>query len=144
MPGFKRPLEARSLNMAAIKSVDTKPELYVRRALHRDGFRFRLHRADLPGKPDIVLSRFSTVVFVHGCYWHGHRCKRDHLPQTNKAYWSSKIQVNIARDIRNTQLLEEKGWRVAKVWECTVKADAAQLIDMLSTERAKQTQRGHR
>lgn len=131
LPPYTTPAPQRSRNMAAIRSRDTKPELFVQRALHANGFRFRLHRRDLPGNPDIVLPRFRTAVMVHGCFWHGHGCPAKHVPKSNSPYWSSKIARNMARDARNTASLEMAGWRVMTVWECTLTEDTQQLIDGL-------------
>jgi DNA mismatch endonuclease, patch repair protein len=109
----------RSAVMAAIKGKGTKPELTVRRFLHSLGYRFRLHGAKLPGRPDIVLPRLKTVVFVHGCFWHQHRgCRFAVTPKTNVAFWSEKLGANSARDVRNSGLLRRLGWRVITVWEC--------------------------
>jgi DNA mismatch endonuclease, patch repair protein len=114
--------ERRSWNMARIHSDNTVPEVKLRSMLHRRGFRFRLHKKDLPGKPDIVLSKYKTVILVHGCFWHGHpNCKEAHIPKTNTSYWHPKIERNIERDKRNEQLLREKGWTVIKIWECEIK-----------------------
>ena len=111
--------EKRSWVMRRVKGQNTKPELYIRSKLHRRGYRFRLHRKDLPGKPDIVLPGRKTVVFVHGCFWHGHPgCKHADLPASNRAYWEEKIGRNVARDARRRRELEELGWRVLVVWEC--------------------------
>ena len=112
----------RSWNMSRIKSRDTSPELKVRSLLHRMGYRFRLHRKDLPGKPDIVLPRYRTVIFVHGCYWHRHpECKFASTPKSNFIFWENKFKANLERDQRNTELLEKDGWTVNVVWECQVK-----------------------
>lgn len=111
--------EARSANMARIRSKDTGPELAVRRALHAAGFRFRLHRKDLPGKPDIVLPGHRTVVFVHGCYWHRHEgCGNATTPGTRREFWLAKFASNTARDSRNVAALQAAGWKVVIVWEC--------------------------
>lgn len=108
--------------MRQVRGRDTKPELLVRRWLHGAGFRFRLHRADLPGKPDIVLPRHGAVIFVHGCFWHGHKgCPRSALPTSNRPYWETKIGRNIERDRRNQRRLRRLGWRVMTVWECQLK-----------------------
>lgn len=123
--------EIRSKNMAAIRSEGTKPELYVRRTLHAAGFRFRLHRKDLPGKPDIVLPRYKMVVFVNGCFWHGHDCSEGHLPKTNTGYWQAKITGNIERDSVRHQELRESGWNIIVVHECRYKEETTQLIDLL-------------
>jgi DNA mismatch endonuclease, patch repair protein len=111
----------RSDNMRAIKSKDTGPEKAVRSLLHRLGYRFRLHRAGLPGKPDIVLPRHNKVIFVQGCFWHGHHCKQGlRLPKTNSDYWREKIAGNRARDARHAVKLTQAGWTVLEVWECEV------------------------
>lgn len=109
----------RSRMMAAIGGRDTKPELLVRKALHAAGLRFRLHRKGLPGTPDIVLPRFRTVVFVHGCFWHRHRgCRYTTTPRTNASFWQEKFDANVARDKRQRALLRAAGWQVIQVWEC--------------------------
>lgn len=113
--------QRRSWLMSRIGSRNTGPELAVRSLLHRLGFRFRLHKRDLPGTPDIVLPGRRAVVFVHGCFWHGHACKRLGMPKSRAEYWLSKIDANRRRDIRNRRLLRSRGWRVITVWECEVK-----------------------
>src|SRR5436190_1525969 len=118
LPPFAKPTSSRSRNMAAIKGWNTKPELLVRKTLHREGFRYRLHRRDLTGCPDLVLPKYRTVVFVHGCFWHGHECKIGHKPRTNTAYWSAKISRNVVRDRRNIEVLSEQGWQVRVIHEC--------------------------
>jgi DNA mismatch endonuclease (patch repair protein) len=113
------PDEARSTTMRAVRSVDTKPELLVRSLLHGLGYRFRLHQKDLAGKPDLVFSRRKKIIFVHGCFWHGHDCKRgSRQPKTNIEYWKKKISRNKARDLVSISSLEESGWNVMVVWEC--------------------------
>lgn len=109
----------RSWNMSRIKGRDTKPELAVRSILHRLGLRFRLHRRDLPGRPDIVLPKFKTVVFVHGCFWHRHRgCRFAYTPKSRSKFWGTKFDENIERDRRNLRDLARLGWIVLVVWEC--------------------------
>jgi DNA mismatch endonuclease, patch repair protein len=108
----------RSRMMAGIKSKNTKPEIIVRKALHGAGFRFRLHDKTLPGKPDIVLRKYKTVVFVHGCFWHGHECEKFKWPKTRKAFWRKKIQANIERDTRSKSALNLLGWSTIEHWEC--------------------------
>ena len=108
----------RSGIMRSIHSQDTKPELAVRGLLHRRGFRFRLHRGDLPGRPDIVLAKHRTVVFVHGCFWHSHGCQQGRKPQTNREYWLRKLTRNRERDRRSSDDLRWAGWKVVVVWEC--------------------------
>ncbi len=109
----------RSAVMRRVKSKDSKAELTIRSLLHRMGYRFRLHRSDLPGKPDIVLPRHRKVIFVHGCFWHGHTCTRGkRVPKTNTDYWLQKIDGNRKRDAGVKQELEQLGWTVLVVWEC--------------------------
>jgi DNA mismatch endonuclease (patch repair protein) len=114
--------EVRARMMSGIRGRDTRPEMQVRRFLHGQGFRFRLDARDLPGRPDLVLPKWKAVVFVHGCFWHGHAdCRYFRLPQTRPEFWGAKIGSNIARDERNIQRLELAGWRVAIVWECALR-----------------------
>lgn len=109
----------RSEIMARIKGQNTQPELLVRSIVHNLGYRFRLHRRDLPGNPDIAMPKHRKVTFVHGCFWHGHkRCPRAARPATNIAFWRKKLDSNIARDRRNIRLLRKAGWRVLVVWQC--------------------------
>lgn len=118
MVDFLTPLE-RSERMSRIRSSNTAPEIVLRRALHALGFRFRLQRKDLPGKPDIVLPRFKTAIFVHGCFWHRHvGCKIATTPKSNTDFWVEKFNKNVARDLRSRDLLEANGWKVILVWEC--------------------------
>ena len=117
--------EHRSWNMSRIRGRDTVPELMVRSIVHRLGFRFSLRRTDLPGKPDIVLPRFRTVIFVHGCFWHRHgSCRNSVLPKTRRGFWLSKLDSNVARDRRNAAALRTLGWHVLVVWECELKNNA--------------------
>ena len=112
----------RSRNMAAIRGKDTAPELAVRRILHAMGLRFRLHRKDLPGRPDIVLPKHRTVVFVHGCFWHRHEdCRYTTTPKTRQEFWQTKFAANVERDRRNRTDLQRLGWRVIVVWECELR-----------------------
>jgi len=108
----------RSERMSRIRSQDTKPEMLVRRFLHGQGFRFRLHARDLPGKPDLVLPKYRAIVFVEGCFWHGHSCQKGRVPGTNPDFWQAKVAANQARDKRNQRVLRRDGWRVFRVWEC--------------------------
>lgn len=111
--------EARRKMMAGFTSKNTKPEMVVRRALHRLGFRFRLHRRDLPGKPDILLPRHRLAILVHGCFWHQHTgCRDARIPRTRQDYWSAKFKRNLERDEQTVLALTELGWRVAVIWEC--------------------------
>lgn len=107
--------------MAKIKSKDTKPELVVRSLLHSMGYRFRLHRKDLPGKPDIVLPKYKTVIFVHGCFWHQHDgCSKSVSPKSNEDYWLPKLANTKARDMENAEKLRLLGWKVVIIWECQI------------------------
>ncbi len=109
--------------MSRIKSRDTQPERAVRSMLHRLGYRFRLHRIDLPGKPDLVLSRYRTVVFVHGCFWHRHKgCRFSYTPKTRVDFWQNKFASNVVRDQRVRSQLVKLGWRVITVWECELRS----------------------
>ncbi|MCZ2153273.1 MAG: DNA mismatch endonuclease Vsr [Bryobacterales bacterium] len=108
----------RSANMRAIRSKDMKPELAVRRLVHGMGYRYRLHRHDLPGRPDMVFPSRRKVIFVHGCFWHSHNCRAAHVPKTNQGYWRPKLERNRARDVRNIEALAAKGWQSLVVWEC--------------------------
>jgi DNA mismatch endonuclease (patch repair protein) len=111
----------RSHNMARVKNKNTAPELMVRKMLHRLGFRFRLHRSNLPGNPDIVLPRHHKVVFVHGCFWHGHDCPRGKRPSTRQDFWNHKLEGNQRRDKANQDKLKELGWKILVVWECQIR-----------------------
>jgi DNA mismatch endonuclease, patch repair protein len=124
----------RSAIMARVRSSNTTPELVVRRALHAAGFRFRLHRKDLPGKPDLTLPRYKTAVFVHGCFWHGHGCKRGRrVPATNRDYWVAKIGRNVERDRSNMDTLRQLGWTPVVIWECRIAEGVAKLIEQLAS-----------
>lgn len=122
--------------MAAIRSKNTKPEILIRRRLHAKGFRFRLNQQSLPGKPDLVFAKYRAVVFVNGCFWHGHDCPMFRWPATREAFWQKKIAGNIARDATNLALLKGAGWRTGVVWECAVKGKhrlpLEEVIDSLS------------
>lgn len=114
--------EVRSRMMSGIRSKDTKPEWIVRRALHARGFRYRLHARDLPGHPDIVLPKHRAVIFVHGCFWHGHDCPLFRWPKTRPEFWLDKIGRNQANDKKHQAALQSLGWRVAIVWECALRS----------------------
>ena len=114
--------ERRSEIMSNVKSSDTKPELIVRKFLFANGFRFRLHDKNLPGKPDIKLTKYKTLVFIHGCFWHGHEnCSIYVMPKTNKKFWYEKIDKNISRDKKRVVKLRKMGWHVYTIWECDLK-----------------------
>lgn len=121
----------RSKNMAAIKDRDTRPEMLVRRALHRAGFRYRLHVVNLPGKPDLVFPRYKAVIFVQGCFWHQHQCAMFHWPKTRTDWWRQKISANRAHDEAVQNKLRELGWRVMLVWECALKGKNKMPADQL-------------
>lgn len=117
-------VETRSYNMSKIKSANTAPEIFVRKFLFSNGLRFRLHDKKLPGRPDIVMPKYRTVVFVHGCFWHGHTgCKKFVVPKTRTDFWINKINKNILNDLKNIIALEVDGWKVITVWECELKKD---------------------
>ena len=112
----------RSWNMSLIRSKNTGPELKLRSILRKLGYRYRLHRKDLPGKPDIVLTKAKIAIMVHGCFWHQHKnCGRANIPKSNKRYWLPKISRNIERDKKNVKALKKLGWRVVTIWECELK-----------------------
>jgi len=114
--------EQRSWNMSRIRSKNTKPEMVVRRMLTAQGIRYRLHRAGLPGKPDIVLGPRKLVIFVHGCFWHRHaECKEATMPTSNREFWLTKLEGNAARDKRHRSALRKLGWKVAVIWECEIR-----------------------
>ena len=125
----------RSRNMAAIKSKNTSPEIKVRSLLHRNGYRFRLYNKNLPGKPDIILPKYNTVIFVHGCFWHRHTgCKDCTTPKTNKKYWTEKFNKNIKRDKYVQDELKQLGWNVIVIWQCELK-EQDKLIKELCNKR---------
>jgi DNA mismatch endonuclease, patch repair protein len=129
--------EQRSAAMAAVKSINTKPELFVRSALHRAGFRFRIHPKPLPGRPDIVLPKFRVAVFVHGCFWHGHDCPRGKRPTSNVKFWTAKIDANIRRDALATTQLRTLGWKVRTIWSCSLSGSVARLVRELQDARRR-------
>jgi DNA mismatch endonuclease, patch repair protein len=121
----------RSKIMASVRTRNTRPEVRVRSLLHAAGFRFRLHRKNMPGSPDIVLARFNTVVFVHGCFWHSHKCRRGGRPATHTRFWDSKLDRNSERDRQNTRRLRAAGWHVAVIWECDIDGGVRRLVKRL-------------
>lgn len=125
MADTKTPAE-RSENMSRIRSTNTKPEEIVRKYLFSHGFRYRKNDKRYPGKPDIVLPKYRTIIFVNGCFWHMHGCSRSRLPRSNQEYWKPKIERNIQRDVENQQKLESDGWKVILVWECELKKRIAE------------------
>jgi DNA mismatch endonuclease, patch repair protein len=123
--------EQRRLNMSRIKGRDTKPERQLRSALHGMGLRFRLHRRDLPGRPDIVFSRQRTLIFVHGCFWHAHGCSYSVLPATRTEFWQKKLAGNRERDERVIDALRNMGWRVIVVWECALRGRSRHSMEKI-------------
>ncbi|MFT3669674.1 MAG: very short patch repair endonuclease [Pseudoxanthomonas sp.] len=141
--------DVRSRMMSGIRARNTKPEMLLRRALHARGLRFRLHRKDLPGKPDLVFPKWRAVVFVHGCFWHGHDCPLYREPGTRTEFWRAKIETNRRNDARAEALLREVGWRVATVWECAMRGKpeapehiAARVGDWLDSQQDAMEVRG--
>lgn len=134
----------RSELMKRVRREGTTPEVILRKELHRSGFRFRLNVRRLPGSPDIVLARYRTAIFVHGCFWHGHECRAGQLPKTNREYWSEKIRENRERDQRKSSQLEEAGFRVVVVWTCELPEATARLVSLLETERSREKPAAHR
>lgn len=114
--------KVRSYNMSRIRSTDTKPEMLVRKFLHANGFRYKLHDKTLPGKPDIVLPKYNTIIFIHGCFWHGHKnCRYFKIPRTRTQWWTDKINRNKANDEKAVKALKRDGWKVIVIWECKLK-----------------------
>ncbi|MGA2646650.1 MAG: very short patch repair endonuclease [Candidatus Sulfotelmatobacter sp.] len=128
--------ETRSRVMSRVRSENTSPELEVRRFLHRAGFRFRLHRRDLPGKPDIVFPTLKKAIFIHGCFWHQHRyCRSGHMPKSRLEYWEPKLKANCARDETARRELRKLGWKSITIWECRIERDVyvARLLKFLKS-----------
>ncbi|PKB80246.1 MAG: hypothetical protein BZY88_09130 [SAR202 cluster bacterium Io17-Chloro-G9] len=138
LPPFIKPSSQRSRNMSAIRCKDTAPELTVRKSLHAAGFRFRLRPKKLPGRADVVLPRYRHVVFVNGCFWHGHSCKAGHVPKTNSDYWAAKIERNKRRDRQNSNILRGDGWSVTELWECNLDGGLKKLIVKLDAQRTRE------
>jgi DNA mismatch endonuclease (patch repair protein) len=130
----------RSANMRAIRSKGMLPELTVRSLVHKLGYRFRLHRSELPGKPDLVFPSRRKVIFVHGCFWHSHKCKIAHVPKSNQDYWGPKLERNKARDTKNVDALNKSGWKILVLWECEtkdVRSTARRLRKFLGVKRVE-------
>ena len=133
--------EQRRFNMSRIQGKDTRPEMMVRGWLWANGCRYRLHRKDLPGKPDIVLPKYRAVIFVHGCFWHRHGCRSTTTPESRRDFWLAKFSENVSRDKRNIAALLEQSWRVMVIWECSLRGKnatpelvAEQIVDFLNSE----------
>ena len=120
----------RSKIMAKVKSRDTGPEMQVRRSLHRSGHRFQIHRADMPGRPDLLFPKHKVALFVNGCFWHSHGCKKSRLPKSNVEYWKAKIEQNVGRDSRARYELERLGWKWRVIWQCEI----SQGVERISRE----------
>lgn len=119
--------------MSGIRGKDTRPEMLVRSGLHRLGFRFRLYARDLPGRPDLVLRKYSAAVFVHGCYWHRHEgCRYATMPATRPEFWQEKFEANVRRDRRHQKMLREAGWRVFVIWECALRREPGEAMEKLA------------
>jgi len=126
--------EKRSWIMSRVKNKNTKPEIIIRSIIHRLGYRFRKNSLNLPGRPDIVLARHRKVIFVHGCFWHGHKqCKRASRPTTNTIFWAKKLDANIVRDKHNNKALRALGWKTLTVWECQTKKNQDKLLTKLES-----------
>lgn len=128
----------RSRMMATVRGRDTRPEMFVRRALHAAGFRYRLHRKDLPGRPDVVLPRHRLAIFVHGCFWHGHDCRRGRRPTSNTGFWDAKLARNVERDGEAQEALKAAGWTVEIIWECSLTAGVERVLARLNGARPAQ------
>ena len=131
----------RSEIMSKISGTETKPEILVRKYLFGKGFRFRKNDKRLPGRPDIVLPKYKTVIFIHGCFWHGHHCKAGKLPETNKEFWGNKINSNIERDKKNQHKLEKLGWKIIIIWQCKLKNK--KVVTKKLKEIEQKIQNGH-
>jgi DNA mismatch endonuclease (patch repair protein) len=123
--------EQRHYNMSQIHSKNTKPEIIVRQYLWHRGYRYRLHKKDLPGNPDIVLPKYHTVIFVNGCFWHMHNCKKFVLPSSNTAFWSEKLSRNKIRDIDNYKKLKKSGWYYIIIWECQLSRNKDKILEKI-------------
>ena len=135
MPDSMSP-EARSRVMSRVRNRNTSLELYVRRAVWAEGFRYRLHVRKLPGTPDLVLPKYRLAVFVHGCFWHQHGCSKSKRPSSNREFWDRKLNGNLARDVRDRHKLEELGWIVETIWECVLTEETNSLLMLLRDIRA--------
>jgi DNA mismatch endonuclease (patch repair protein) len=128
--------EQRSFNMSKIRGKDTRPEMMVRKWLWAKGYRYQLHRKDLPGKPDIVLPKYHAAIFIHGCFWHRHGCSSTTMPESRRSFWLAKFRENVNRDKRNIEALLKKSWRVIVVWECSLRkknATPEQVADQIES-----------
>lgn len=130
--------QKRSDVMSKIRSKDTKPEKILRSKLFREGFRFRLHKKYLPGKPDIVLSKYNTIIFVHGCFWHYHKdCREGRIPDTNSKFWKEKLYKNVEKDKKHQEACEKLGWKVLVIWECEIEKKLNTIMKLIKTTLEK-------
>lgn len=136
--------EQRRLNMSRVRGKDTSPEMIVRRGLHARGLRYRLHVRELPGRPDLVFPRYKTAMFIHGCFWHKHTCEFFSLPKTRPEFWAKKLEDNVARDRRAISALHEDGWRVAVIWECSLRRATPAHIEGVMNRVARFIRSGRR
>jgi DNA mismatch endonuclease (patch repair protein) len=123
--------------MSGIRGRDTRPERAIRSALHREGLRYRLYSSRVPGKPDLVFPAFNAVIFVHGCFWHGHDCDLFRLPDTRREFWKAKIERNRARDAEVSELLEKLGWRQLVIWECALRGQGKAAVERVAKKAAQ-------
>ncbi len=124
--------------MSKIRSKNTKPERLLRSALHQHGYRFRIHRDDLPGKPDITLPKFNTLIFVNGCFWHFHKnCPEGRIPDTNSKFWKEKLYKNVVKDKRNQKECEQLGWKVLVIWECEIEKELSSILELIKAKSRK-------
>jgi DNA mismatch endonuclease (patch repair protein) len=128
--------DQRRFNMSRIRNANTAPELLIRRGLHTRGYRFRLHRKDIPGCPDLTLPKYRSVIFVNGCFWHGHECPMFKIPETREAFWKAKIQKNRDRDAYVLSALSALGWRTLVLWECSIKGPGRRPLDTVLNDVA--------
>ena len=130
--------EKRSEVMSKIRSKNTKPERLLRSALHQHGYRFRIHRDDLPGKPDITLPKFNTLIFVNGSFWHFHKnCPEGRIPDTNSKFWKEKLYKNVVKDKRNQKECEQLGWKVLVIWECEIEKELSSILELIKAKSRK-------
>ena len=132
----------RSRMMSGIRGKDTKPEIRIRKALFAMGYRYRLHDSKLPGKPDLVLKKYNTVIFIHGCFWHGHGCHLFKWPKTRPAFWKKKINRNMEKDQEVTKLLRQAGWHIITVWECAIKGKGRHPLEKVINRISSALQHG--
>ncbi len=123
--------------MSAVKGKNTRIELAIRKTVHHEGFRYSLHNKSLPGKPDLALKKYGVAVFVNGCFWHGHSCRKGKRPTSNKNFWDVKLERNVKRDRDNTKQLKKLGWEVVTIWECEIEKGARKLVRKLNHKKKR-------